>query len=381
MEDFTFDVNAILSAEEAENAFKESEQDPIDKTEEVETDEETTEKETETERAEKGEEPSEKVGAEEETKGDAGSDKSGGSSPDNVYSSIAEALKNDGIFPDFDENEIASVKDADSFAELFEKAITARVDERVNRVNAALENGVDAGEVRKYEQTLQYLDSITEDILSSEDEQGENIRRQLIYNDLITRGYSDEKARREVEKSFKSASDIDDAKDALEALTRFYTANYKKLQDEAEDAKKAQANTQRENTEKYRKMILEDELRFGNTTIDKRTCQKVYDATAKPVYKDPKTGHLLTQVQKFQQENPLEFLKQLGLWYVLTDGGKNTSGIIKEQVRAEKNKSIKELERKINTTPIGTDGALHFSTGIAGNDDTLLNDGWEIGRK
>ena len=150
------------------------------------------------------------------------------------------------------------------------------------------------------------------------------------------------------------------------------------MQKEAKaNAERAKAE-QKKNADNFRKMVLDDEVKVGETELDKRTRQRVYDAVSKPVWKDPDTGHLLTQVQKFQKEKPLEFLKQIGLWFVLTDGGKDMSGLVKTQARLEKNKNIRELERKINTSQLGTDGSLRYSSGVGPDTDPLLSDGWKV---
>jgi hypothetical protein len=373
MEDFEFDVNSILSPEEAEALFSEETQEEQEQVEEP-----AEKKVTQTEEVE---EPSEGVGQEDEideTEEDAVEQTSDGSSPTKFYSSIAKALKDDGIFPDFTDDELNAVESPEDFAELIEKAVTARQDERTRRIDEALGNGANPDQVKMYEQTLSYLSTITEDALNDEGEDGENLRKQLIYNDLINRGYSQEKAAREVEKSFKSGSDIDDAKDALEALNKFYQAGYTKLQNDAKAQAEAARNARKEDAEKFRKMVLEDDVVIGETKLDKRTRQKVFDAVSKPVYKDPDTGQLLTQVQKFQKENPLEFLKQLGMWFVLTNGGKSADGLIKEQLRVEKNKGIRELEGKINSTSFNKDGSLRYVSGTQQTSDTLLSDDWQV---
>ncbi len=369
MEDFSFDINSgLLSAEEAEKLFDETKplQDPEQPAEEE-------QKETPTE---KEEAPSEKVGTEEREE-NAISPKGDGSSP-SIYSSIATALKNDGIFPEFSDEELNAATTPEAFAELFEKAISAKMDERQRRIDEALGNGVAPDTVKMYEQTLSYLGSITDDILNDEGEQGENVRKQLIYNDLINRGYTQEKAMKELEKSFKSGSDLEDAKDALDALRNFYQNGYDKIQKDAKDRAENMRKARQQDEAKFRKMILEDDIVIGDAKLDKKTRQSVFDAVSKPVYKDPDTGQLLTQVQKFQRENPMEFLKQIGMWYVLTDGGKNLSGLVKKQVIAEKNKGIRELERKINSTAFDSDGSLKYMSGSQIDNDNLLNDGWNV---
>lgn len=379
MEDIGFDLANILTEEEAAKLFNESDtgednNSEQEKPEEIEkTDNTPAEEEDETQ-------PSEKVGEgdKHQAEEDAAQKRGDGSSPDTFFSSIADALKKDGILSDLDDKDIESVKTADDFAQLFEKIVEARENARTKRVNDLLDGGVEPESIKKYEQTIAWLDDIEEDALTAEGEQGENLRKSLIYNDLISRKYSPEKARKEVEKSFKSGSDVDDAKDALSALKTFYSESYNKLQEDAKKRVEDERNRQKAEADKFKKTILEDELKFGDTVLDKKTCQRVYDSVMRPSYKDPETGQYLTQVQKFQKDNPLEFLKQLGLWYVLTDGGKNVTGIIKDQVRVEKNKNIRELERKINTTAFNTDGTLKYAGSQFGDGDPLLDDGWKI---
>lgn len=374
MEDLSFDIGGILSEEEANKLFEEND----DSVKEAETETEQEQEQEHVEEEEQTRNPEEVDVVENESVEDANVPKDDGSSP-NIYSSIATALKDDGIFPDFEDVDLSKVQTAEDFAELFEEAITSRLDERQRRIDAALGAGVAPDQVRMYEQTLQYLGSINAEALSAENEEAENLRKQMIFNELLTRGYSQERANREVEKSFRAGSDIEDAKDALEALTKYYKTGYENIQSEAKKKADAAKAEQQKMAKDIRKSILEDPLSFGENKLDKRTCQRVYDAIAKPIYKDPDTGQLLTAVQKFQKEQPEEFMKQLGLWFVLTDGGKSVEGIAKEQVRAEKNKSIKELERKINSSSLNRDGTLRYHSSSGDDSDPLLSDGWKIG--
>ncbi len=382
MDDLGFDIGGLLSQEEAEKLFDEQAEEQ--EKQQPAGGEQKTDNTADADEDEKGTQEQEKVGVEEkENENESGNSatvqEGDGSSPD-IYSSIARALKNDGIFPDFEDTDIDSVKTPEDFAAMFEKAITSKLDERQKRIDAALSNGVAPDTVKAYEQTIQYLNSIEPEAISAEGQEGEDLRKQLIYNDLINRGFSHEKAQKEVEKSFKAGSDIDDAKDALESLTTFYSEGYKNVQEDARKKADERRASQKKQADSFRKLVLDDEVRLGETKLDKRTCQKVYDAVSKPVYKDPDTGQLMTAVQKFQKEQPLEFLKQLGMWYVLTDGGKNIDGLTKGQVTAEKNKAIKELGRKINTSALNRDGSLQLASG-SGPDgvDPLLSDGWKVG--
>lgn len=373
MEDFSFDfASGLISPEEAEKLFDETK--PLQEMNEEPAEEEQEQKETPTE---ENESSSEKVGQEEEHEENAISPQGDGSSP-SIYSSIATALKNDGIFPEFSDEELSAASTPEAFAELVQKAVDSRLDEKQKRIDQALGNGIAPDTVKMYEQTLAYLGSVNDESISDESEQGENLRKQLIFNDLLNRGYSQEKATKEVEKSFKSGSDIEDAKDALEALRTFYQNGYDKIQKEAKEKTENMKKARQQDEAKFRKMILEDDIVLGETKLDKKTRQSVFDAVSKPVYKDPDTGQLLTQVQKFQKENPMEFLKQIGMWFVLTNGGKDFSGLSRQQVIAEKNKGIRELERKINSSAFDSDGSLKYMSGTGISNENLLDGGWKV---
>lgn len=390
-----FKVGDILSAEEADEMFRQQDLENPDGDEDIENahqdnddDEDNNDDPEEGKEKEKEKQPAEgedhdpdpeKVGEEDIEKGTDAVDptKDDGSSP-SAYSSIAKALVNDGIFSDFDDIDLDKINTPEDFADLFERTISAKMEERNRRVFEALNDGVKPDEVRQYENTIEQLNSIDDEDINDEGEDGEKLRRFLIFNECIIRGYTEERAKKEVEKSFKSESDVDDAKDALESLKAHYTKGYDDLRNAAKQRVEEKKKEQKANMEKFRKMILEDELKLGETTLDKKTSQKIFDAVTKPVYKDPKTKRLLTAIQKFQMENPLEYAKQLGMWFVLTDGGKSTEKLNKEQLRKEKNKGIRELERKINSSSISPDGSLRYASGKSGAGDTLLSGDWDV---
>lgn len=96
------------------------------------------------------------------------------------------------------------------------------MDERYKRVDEALSAGVEPTQIQRYEQYIKALDNITEDNISAEDEAGENLRKNLIYQDCINKGFSQQKAMKMVERSIKAGTDIEDAKDALQDNKTFY---------------------------------------------------------------------------------------------------------------------------------------------------------------
>ena len=304
--------------------------------------------------------------------------KGDGTSPKNFYSSIAKALKEEGIFPDLDDEGLSKVKDPEDFRDLIDQQIKAGLDERQKRIDEALNAGVEPTEIRKYENTINFLDSIKEENISDEGDKGEKLRKDLIYQDFINRGYSKERAAREVQKSFNAGTDIDDAKEALNSNIDFFKDKYDELVNEAKSEAEQEEKERKEQAEKLKSSILNDKDVFGDLSIDKSTRQKIYDNIAKPVYKDPETGEYFTAIQKYEMENRTDFLKNIGLLFTLTNGFKNLDGLVKGKVKKEVKKGLRELEHTINNTARTSDGNLRFVSGVDEDPESFIGKDWKI---
>ena len=304
--------------------------------------------------------------------------KGSGTSPKNFYSSIAKALKEEGIFPDLDDEGLSKVKDPEDFRDLIDQQIKAGLDERQKRIDEALNAGVEPTEIRKYENTINFLDSIKEENISDEGDKGEKLRKDLIYQDFINRGYSKERAAREVQKSFNAGTDIDDAKEALKSNIDFFKDKYDELVNDAKSEAEQEEKERREQAEKLKSSILNDKEVFGDLSVDKSTRQKIYDNIAKPVYKDPETGEYFTAIQKYEMENRTDFLKNIGLLFTLTNGFKNLDGLVKGKVRKEVKKGLRELEHTLNNTARTSDGNLKFVSGVDEDPESFIGKGWNL---
>ena len=304
--------------------------------------------------------------------------KGNGTSPKNFYSSIAKALKEEGIFPDLDDEGLSKVKDPEDFRDLIDQQIKAGLDERQKRIDEALNAGVEPTEIRRYENTMNFLDSIKEENISDEGDKGENLRKNLIYQDFINRGYSKERAAREVQKSFNAGTDIDDAKEALKSNIDFFRDKYDELVNDAKSEAEQEEKERKEQAEKLKSSILNDKEVFGDLSVDKSTRQKIYDNIAKPVYKDPETGEYFTAIQKYEMENRTDFLKNIGLLFTLTDGFKNLDGLVKGKVKKEVKKGLRELEHTLNNTARTSDGNLKFVSGVDEDPESFIGKGWNL---
>lgn len=304
--------------------------------------------------------------------------KGDGTSPKNFYSSIAKALKEEGIFPDLDDEGLSKVKDPEDFRDLIDQQIKAGLDERQKRIDEALNAGVEPTEIRRYENTMSFLDSIKEENISDEGDKGEKLRKDLIYQDFINRGYSKERAAREVQKSFNAGTDIDDAKEALKSNIDFFKDKYDELVNDAKSEAEQEERERKEQAENLKSSILNDKDVFGDLSVDESTRKKIYDNIAKPVYKDPETGEYFTAIQKYEMENRTDFLKNIGLLFTLTNGFKNLDGLVKGKVKKEVKKGLRELEHTLNNTARTSDGNLKFVSGVDEDPESFIGKGWNL---
>lgn len=308
----------------------------------------------------------ESVGSEEKEnkeKEDTTPEGDGTSPKTDFYSSIAKALKEDGIFPDLDNDTIDGIKDPEGFAEAIKKQISAGLDETQKRVNDALEVGVDPNAVQYFERAISQMDDIKEEDITNE-ETGENLRKQLILRDFMNRGYSKERAEREVKKSLDAGTDVEDAKESLEGIKNHLHKQYDDLIKEAQEEERKEEEQRKKDIEDLKNSMLDDKDVFGDLKVDKATRQKALDTVSKPVWKDPETGDYYTALQKYEKENKLDFLKYVGLIFTLTDSFKSLDGLVKEKQKKEARKGISALEKVINSTQRGSDGNLEYVTGV-----------------
>lgn len=301
--------------------------------------------------------------------------KKDGTSP-KFFSSIAKAFAEEGIFPDLDDDAIERVNSPEDFRELIEQRIKSELDQRQKRIDEALNYGVEPSVIKQYENTIAYLDSIDARKISDEGEQGETLRRNLIMQDLMNRGYSQERAAKAAEKSFRNGDDIEDAKEALAGNREYFKGQYDKLVKDAKQEQDAQAKAQKEQAEQLKNSILSDKKFFGELEVDKATRKKIFENIAKPTYRDEETGTYLTPIQKYELENKTEFMKYLGLIFTLTDGFKNLDTLVKGKVRKEVKKGFRELENTLNNTTRNSDGSLRFVSGV--DPESFIGKGWNL---
>ena len=322
----------------------------------------------------------ESVGSGKETKGKEGSstDTGGGTSPENFYSSIANAMAEDGIFPNLDEEMISKADSAEALSDLIEAEVNARLDEKQQRIAKALENGVEPSEVRSYEQALQFLGNIKETDLADETEKGESLRQRIIYQDFINKGYPQQRAEKLTRRSIEAGTDIEDAKDALQSNKDFFQDKYDELLKDAQESAEKEKENRRKQSEKLKDSLLKDKTLLGDMEISQDLRKKAFECVSKPIYKDADTGEYLTAVQKYEQEHPVEFIKYVGLFMALTNNFKDFDNLYKGKVKKEVKKGMRALEQTLNGTRRNSDGSLKMVTKASDDPESIIPSGFKL---
>ena len=74
----------------------------------------------------------------------------------------------------------------------------------------------------------------------------------------------------------------------------------------------------------------------------------------------------------------MDFLKNIGLLFTLTDGFKSLDKLVKGKVKKEVNKGLRELENMITNTSRTTDGNLRYVSGVNDDPDSVIPRGWDL---
>lgn len=301
-----------------------------------------------------------------------------GTSPNNFYSSIANACAVDGIFPNLDDETIKKAVDAESFSNLIEAEINARFDEKQKRISQALENGVEPTDIKNYEATLSYINTITDAAIAEESEKGEQLRYRLIYQDFINKGMTPDKAKKFADRTVDAGTDVEDAKEALLSNKEFFSNAYNKMLQDAQQKADEDKAEREKNAKELEKSLMKDKQLFGDMEISNDIRKKAFDSISKPVYKDPETGDYMTAIQKYESEHRADFLKYTGLIFAMTNGFKDFDSFAKGKVKKEVKKGLRELEQTLNNTRRNNDGSLRMVTNQKDDPNSFISKGMKL---
>lgn len=265
---------------------------------------------------------------------------SNSSSPQNdtekLYSSLAAEFKAKGVLSnlDLEKEKISSMEDINK---ALEKEIESRLSEKQKQLDAAIQAGAPADEVSYQMESIEKLEGITEDFLA--DSNNEELRKNVIAQDFINRGYTQEKALSMAQRSIDSGEDLDDALAALDEIIKLEKGKLDEIVNKVK-------NEEKKGLEDVKNFIHnQDEIIPG---IKLTTTQK--EALYNQVTTD--VGNKDNAFIQAQRENPLEMRMKLEAMFFLTKGLTDFSifGAAKE---TKITKGIEDLLRGVKFTESG----------------------------
>lgn len=270
-----------------------------------------------------------------------------GSSPD-VYSSIAQALVEDGILnlPNID-----GINNADALRSAFQYEIEQRLSPLQLRVNAALDSGMGRDEIQNYESALSEIQNYTDEAISDESDAGAELRHNLIKEACIARGMSDAQAQREADKSFKAGTDLEDAKEAR----NFCEDRMKQLYRDAIESKRQQqmqyAQQVQQREQALQASIINDDGRMFGQLPENTKRMVLTNLYARNVRMND--GTMLTPIEARAASDPVGFQKAMAVVFTLTDGFTNFDRLGDIKANKTIKRGIEGLERTLRSSGRG----------------------------
>jgi hypothetical protein len=247
------------------------------------------------------------------------------SSSNVALTKLASALHQDGIITGVTEEELKDV-DGDKLAEFLKRTIKsneyADLGDKGKEFLDAIRAGLPLETAVKIHNTELQLENFTEDLFVESDDDDDDVaeskrasREQLIYNDLLSRGFSADVAKRKTAMAFKEGVDEEDAKVALESLRTVVKQN-KAAELERVKAEQEAIQTQRQAL--VAKVISTEEILPG-IKVPEAMRSKIAKALTEPTGRDA-NGRLRNAVMDKRAVNAemfdtrLNYLIELGLF-------------------------------------------------------------------
>lgn len=285
------------------------------------------------------------------------------SSDGGLYGSVARALMEDGILHIDD---ASGVTDAASLRDAIEAEIYGRMNPMQQRVTAALNYGMRPDEIQEYEGALQELGGYTDEMVADESEDGVELRKNLIYQACLARGMNDKQAEREVDKSFKAGTDLEDAKDARSTIYDALRERYDGAMNErAEAQRKAYAAREEYNRALYDSVMNDDGRMVGDLTENtkRKVLGNMFGRTVRM-----RDGSVATPIEAMAASDPVTFQKAIGLAFTLTNGFRDFDRLAGVKAGKAVKRGIQGLEMALRGGSQG--GSLRYANNAAtGGDD------------
>lgn len=273
-----------------------------------------------------------------------------------LYKSLASHLYDKGILASVDSSKIESVKTPEDLEALVVEQMKANelkdLTPAQREAVEAFRDGVSVETFRQQKEVEFELESITDEAIEND----ESLRRQIIHQGFINKGYTEDKALKLTNRSFEVGEDLQDSKESLEDIKLSVKERFEQQKEYEKTVKIKNEEEKKKERETLESLILKTEEPFKGVKVNEVVRKKILETMFVPVGKNPVTGEDENALMKDQRENK-DFSQKLYSVYALTKGFTDFSVFGKQ----EKTKTINELERALkNNQHVLTGGEPSF---------------------
>ena len=245
-----------------------------------------------------------------------------GTSPQ-LYQTLATVLQEQGVLSSVEDSSLKDIKDVEGLVSVLKKQIEQEefkdLSNAQRTILADMRAGVSNDTAALYKKSMDQLESIDTKVI----EEDKQARFDLIYQDFLSKGYSEEKSSKYANRSFSLKEDLEDAKEAKEALVKAVKDRYERSKGKELEIAKAKTDKIESDKEDLKKKILESKEVLAGVDVPDNVRKEVYTEMTKIVSNDPETGVPENSLMKFKRENPVDYSHKLYYLYKVTNGFKD----------------------------------------------------------
>lgn len=284
------------------------------------------------------------------------------------FSSLVQALKEGGILEDVEEKDIQS---QDDFFSVLDESIKARefadLTEEQKTYLEALRAGIPHEQITAHQRTIDTYNSITEDAITEETTDGEDLRRTIIMNNFTAKGIAEAKAKKLADKIFDAGEDVEEAREALAELKQIEKTQFESQKQVRIQQQKAQEKAEKDAVDKLNKIVKETKELIPGMQIPQALKTEIVKGLTQPVA-FTEDNRPLDIISKFLYDNPIDGRFKLAYILKVTDGMKKMNVLESKKARSN---AFKDLQNALSQGDNG--GSLGFD-----GDDGIPNQGFNF---
>jgi hypothetical protein len=291
---------------------------------------------------------------------------------ESVYKILVDQLKTEGLFEDSDlkdeEDNFEFDGTSDSFKELMERREFKRsikifediVDQMPSKMKKQFQlfmDGVDPDSALDIGSQIVDYSSITKTTLENDPNKAEQLYRDL----LKTKGFSDEKINKYVERAKDLDEIVDEGFEAAQLLSKDAEAKIELKKQEEKQAELKRAEAAQNRLKALKNLITQTPEIFKGVPLNDKIKEKLYESMTKPVEYD-ENKRPLNRVDAMFKKNPdqarlqLHYLAELGLFN--TDEKGNAKPDLKKILQLAETKVAKNIDERLKKAVFKTGSNL-----------------------